>query len=130
MLPTELQKALDECTTISKSKIATVTKLCMKYVKRYKDIVHCVEKFIRKSKNKSKLPALYIIDSICRASLNLDKNTPNSSKYIQRFGRNIEKTFKALCRGPETDRPQIKRIFMLWDKEGYIIILHFFILIF
>lgn len=122
MLPKDLQEALDQCTSISKSKIANVTKLSMKHQKRYKDVVHHVEKFIRKSKNKSKLPALYIIDSICRASLTKsDNETENkkekTSKYIARFGRNIEKTFHALCRGPQSDRPQIKRIFLLWNKN-------------
>merc|ERR1712130_525222 len=86
----EFNDALTECLTISKSKILIVTQLSMKYINRYKDIVHYIEKFIRRGKtlNNTKLPQLFMIDSICRAEL---KETNNKKNYIKRFGRNIEK---------------------------------------
>merc|ERR1712130_711556 len=116
----EFNDALTECLTISKSKISIVTQLSMKYLNRYKDIVHLIEKFIRKGKtlNNTKLPQLFIIDSICRAEIK-DNNDQNQTKFIKRFGRNIEKTFHALCRGPDTDKVSIERVFTLWNKEKW-----------
>jgi len=103
--------------TISKSKIAVVTELALKHLHRYKDIVHYVEKFIRKGKtvNNTKLPQLYMIDSICRAELREKKG----KKFIKRFGRNIDKSFHAFQRGPDSDKPALKRVFSLWAKEKW-----------
>lgn len=115
----QFEQALSECLTISKSKIAIVTQLSCRFVHRYKDIVHLIEKFIRKGKtqNNTKLPQLYIIDSVCRAEL----REKNQRKFIKRFGRNIGKTFGALCRGPEPDKQTIKRVFSMWHKEKWYI---------
>eukprot|EP01084_Bolivina_argentea_P236794 398106_1 len=115
----EFEACLTECLTISKSKISKLTELSMKYLHRYKDIVHYIEKFIRKGKtlNNTKLPQLFIIDSICRAEVKDD--TSNHNKFIKRFGRNIDKTFHALCRGPPSDKASIKRMFTLWNKERW-----------
>lgn len=115
----QFEHALKQCVTISKSKIALVTKLSMKHIARYKDVVHFVEKFIRKGKtlHNSKLPQLFIIDSICRAAMSKHKH---SQRFTNRFGRNIEKTFDALCRGnARKDRPTIKRVFMLWNEDEW-----------
>merc|ERR1719474_217456 len=113
----QFEQALSECVTISKSKIAIVTQLSCRYLLRYKDIVHLIEKAVRKMKteNNTKLPQLYIIDSVCRAEI----REKNQKKFIGRFGRNILKTFTALCRGPETDKMKIKTVFTLWHKEKW-----------
>jgi len=113
----QFEQALSECLTISKSKIAIVTQLSCRFVHRYKDIVHLIEKFVRRGNtvNNTKLPQLYIIDSVCRAEL----REKNQRKFIKRFGRNIGKTFTALGRGPDSDKQTIRRVFTLWHKEKW-----------
>jgi CID domain len=61
----------------SASRIASLTKLAMANVKTYKEVVYCIEKYVHKSA--SKLSGLYLIDSICRASIK-----QSSSVYIKR----------------------------------------------
>merc|ERR1712129_172590 len=118
----EFLDALHGCLTISKSKISKITKLCMKNRIRYKDIVHHIEKFIRKGKttNDTKLPQLYLIHHILTSDVKESRNKEaNQSKFIRRFGKNIDKTFHALCRGPSSDKAAIAKTVNIWIQQAY-----------
>ncbi|XP_067945701.1 SR-related and CTD-associated factor 4-like [Watersipora subatra] len=101
---------------ISKAKMSAITKGAMKAIKMYKHVVQIVEKFIAKCKPESKVPGLYIMDSLIRQSRHqygVDKDL-----FASRFCKNICTTFQSLYKCPEEDKSKIVRVLNLWQKNG------------
>jgi hypothetical protein len=103
----------------SASRIASLTKLamangkCNKFVtKVYKEVVFALEKFMHKTTNK--LTGLYLIDSICRASLKLGP----SSLYVKRIGDKLDSILVYCLRSSEKDKEKMKRLLALWKENG------------
>eukprot|EP01089_Gocevia_fonbrunei_P007291 TRINITY_DN1836_c0_g4_i2.p1 TRINITY_DN1836_c0_g4~~TRINITY_DN1836_c0_g4_i2.p1 ORF type:complete len:788 (-),score=168.91 TRINITY_DN1836_c0_g4_i2:106-2469(-) len=100
---------------ISASRINAIAKLALKNIKYHKNVVHSVERFIKKCRPEYRLASLYIIDSICRHSRTKfgDKDV-----YVRRFSKNLEKSFDYIFQCVKSDQDSVRRVISLWSKNS------------
>ncbi|KAI8806372.1 hypothetical protein BJ742DRAFT_816648 [Cladochytrium replicatum] len=97
----ELHSLLQIKLPVSASKIQSITKLAMKHIKVYKNIVYSIEKFIQKGPSDYKLAGLYVVDSVARAA---QKQQPDGENYINRIEEKLEAIFPHLMQASPKDR--------------------------
>eukprot|EP00029_Vermamoeba_vermiformis_P004919 TRINITY_DN1568_c0_g1_i1.p1 TRINITY_DN1568_c0_g1~~TRINITY_DN1568_c0_g1_i1.p1 ORF type:complete len:113 (+),score=6.90 TRINITY_DN1568_c0_g1_i1:40-378(+) len=87
---------------ISASRVSSVTKLAYKHSKYANDIAFMIENFLELAKPEYKLAALYLIDSICKAKKQSDRDA-----YVRRFSQNIENTVNRVLDCTDKDKVTI-----------------------
>eukprot|EP00039_Didymoeca_costata_P010445 m.140610 g.140610 ORF g.140610 m.140610 type:complete len:236 (-) comp14830_c0_seq1:1566-2273(-) len=98
---------------VSQRRVQLLTKLALTHRKHYKLIVHAVEKFIHKARSDYKLPGLYVLDSIVRAS----KAKLNDNCYAERFGKNLALTVTTLLKTSSEHQIKMKKVFDIWHQK-------------
>lgn len=110
----EFEDLLRSLTSVSRSKIDACSKLALKHKKWYKTVVHLLEKYIKNLKT-SRLPALYLIDSIIRGS---KAKFGVKDPYADRFSRKLVKTIDSCLMTP-ADQPNVKKLVFLWSSKSW-----------
>ncbi|KAJ3052556.1 SR- and CTD-associated factor 8 [Rhizophlyctis rosea] len=112
----ELHSLYEAKAPVSASKIQTITRLAMKHVKHYKNVVNSIERFIKTCNPEMKLAELYVIDAIVREAAK--KLHEGGENIISRFEEKLEGLFPSLLHGPAKDKERIERTVGLWKKAG------------
>ncbi|KAI8899607.1 hypothetical protein BC833DRAFT_359437 [Globomyces pollinis-pini] len=108
-------KTLGDKIPVSASKIGSITKLAMKYISDSNQIVEIISSFIKQCKPEVKLGAMYLIDSICRASQKLSES---ENLYPKNFEIVLPDLFWELTKCPPKDKDKMKRVLHLWISSN------------
>lgn len=111
----EMATVSKEKPPISSRKVEALVNLSMKYMKYFKHVVHCVEKFISKARSEYKLPGLYVIDAIVRAS---KQRYGEKDPYGPRFQQNLTQTFVFLLRCGLEDQENVREVVRRWQRAA------------
>lgn len=111
----ELSSIYDSRPPLGKKKIQDISKAALKAKLFYKHVVFSVEKFLGKCKVEYKIPCLYVIDSIIRASRHQFKE---KDVYAARFLKCFSKTLTDLLQCPVNEQCRVVRTLNLWVANG------------
>ncbi|CAG8560936.1 715_t:CDS:2 [Paraglomus occultum] len=96
-----------------------IENVCMQ--REYKQIAHCVQKFIHRCASEYKLGGLYVLDSITQAAHR--QKTENGDvptwavEYLDRFEKGLEDLFVNIMQCPERDKEKVKKVLDIWIKR-------------
>jgi CID domain len=108
----EFEAALAAVTKPSQSRIGAVASLAVRHVRQYKMVVHLIVKYARKATERRAMPALYIIDAVCKASA---ERFAAKDPYPARFEPKIVETFEHLINLVDSDRyDSVDKLLSLW----------------
>jgi len=112
----EFEKRLFALKSISGNKIQGVAKSALKNHKFYKNVVHSIEKYVKKTKQESRLAVVYVIDAILRHS----KHKFNEKdRFAERFSKRITTSFETLIDCSDDDRKNIGRTVAKWGEKAW-----------
>ena len=111
----EFEKALFALKSKSQSRIAHIARLALKYIKYYKFVVHSVERYTRKTKPRTRICAVYVIDAIIKYS---KSKMGEKDVYAGRFSRRLAQTFGAVMDCPDDDMDSIARVVGVWTLRN------------
>ncbi|KNE63741.1 hypothetical protein AMAG_08827 [Allomyces macrogynus ATCC 38327] len=120
-LDADLRAILDSRPPASASRVQSVTKQAVLHAREHASaIAQLVARFIRKCSPPFKLSGLYIVDSICRASLKPGDH--GVSGNVDPYGPHFEPLLPALTaeiqKCSDTEREKIKRLIKIWRSTG------------
>ncbi|KAJ3363634.1 hypothetical protein GGF31_000901 [Allomyces arbusculus] len=120
-LDADLRAILDSRPPASASRVQSVTKQAVLHAREHAPaIAQLVARFIRKCSPPFKLSGLYIVDSICRASLKPGDHGVSSD--IDPYGPIFEPLLPALTaeiqKCSNAEREKIKRLIKIWRSTG------------
>ena len=101
---------------VSESSLKSVAQAAVLAIHAYKDVVHHVEGFIRKSNKKYRLPAIQLITEIVRIE---QKQHKGNLKFSTRFEKNLRETFKYVLECSTEDRKQVMATLKVWWKKRF-----------
>ncbi|KAJ3350696.1 hypothetical protein GGF32_004681 [Allomyces javanicus] len=120
-LDADLRAILDSRPPASASRVQSVTKQAVLHAREHAPaIAQLVARFIRKCSPPFKLSGLYIVDSICRASLKPGDH--GVSGDVEPYGPIFEPLLPALTaeiqKCSDAEREKIKRLVKIWRSTG------------
>lgn len=118
-LDTELKSLLQSMRAASASRVERITKIAMQHVGSSilcKSIVLLIVNFIHSCPSEMKLSGLYIVDSVCRASLaNTKKSGISSDPYVENFIQELNLS-QEIKKCPLANMEKVKRLIRMWKE--------------
>jgi hypothetical protein len=99
---------------VSASKIQSLTKIALKNVDEADEILDCLERFCISCESYYKLHALYVIDSICKASR---AKLGDRDTYHPAFSKRIVRIFESLIHYAPKDGDKIRHVLNVWREK-------------
>jgi hypothetical protein len=112
----EFESSLKAIKTVSSTRIVALAKLAVKHAKHYKQLVHLVEKYLRKGSRAQRLPGLYVMDAIMKQSR---AQFGDRDAFAGRFEKNVEESFSKILDCNSGDRKSIEKVAKNWTVKGY-----------
>ncbi|KAJ3364148.1 hypothetical protein GGF32_002528 [Allomyces javanicus] len=110
----DLRAVLDSRPPISASRVQSLTKAALKHATSpdlVATVAYLVARFVRKCPPEFKLSGLYLVDSICRASLAQFKD---KDLYVRQFLGLLPGLTPEIAKGPDKDRERVKKLLDVW----------------
>ncbi|KNE70678.1 hypothetical protein, variant [Allomyces macrogynus ATCC 38327] len=110
----DLRAVLDSRPPISASRVQSLTKAALKHAQSpdlVATVAYLVARFVRKCPPEFKLSGLYLVDSICRASLAQFKD---KDLYVRQFLGLLPGLTPEIAKGPDKDRERVKKLLDVW----------------
>lgn len=116
----ELQELLGSVTKPSQSKIMAVTEFAVHHVRHYKQVVHLVERFVRKStQTQQQFAGIYMIDAICKGSHKKAAKDKNyKDVYTSRFAEHLAEICLLVIEAQGSEgRRIIRKLCTMWRER-------------
>ncbi|KAJ3369696.1 hypothetical protein GGF31_005001 [Allomyces arbusculus] len=110
----DLRAVLESRPPISASRVQSLTKAALKHAQSpdlVATVAYLVARFVRKCPPEFKLSGLYLVDSICRASLAQFKD---KDLYVRQFLGLLPGLTPEIAKGPDKDRERVKKLLDVW----------------
>eukprot|EP00042_Codosiga_hollandica_P034149 m.237667 g.237667 ORF g.237667 m.237667 type:complete len:331 (+) comp54335_c0_seq1:45-1037(+) len=113
----ELAAIVQSKPPVSSRSIEALVATAMKWYKYYKHIVQSLEKFLIKARAEYKLPGVYVLDAIVRASRH---KHGEQDLYGPRFAKHLEQMFRSLFSldADELRAEEIREVVRRWQKSN------------
>lgn len=108
-------KTIGDKLPVSASKISCLTKIALKEVNNSEAIISILANYIQNSVPETRLPLLYVIDSICRASSKLQDK---ENSYLVKIEVVLPTLMKYLIDCSPKEKDKMKRVVGLWMSSS------------